>query len=423
LASVYPGTVLTPYLLGWGGGTYYAFDSSGAVAASHAPASSTVAPMWSPGFWSFATYNGSAGRIIKLVSTTWSTLNISASVNTSDVWSVIGATPYSDRLILAGGTTLPDRVVFSDPGAGAWTANSYSDLPNDDGALTTGCATYRDGAIVFKENKFYVFGAESTDGSGNPQFNYRVIATGIGLVGRFASATAPEGIYFVGKDGVYLTRGDAPVKVSGALDPMFKGDSTANALGLDIAQAYISQATAAYYRERLYIAITTGASTTNNRMLVFDPKTSAWTVWSIAAASLAPHRTTVGADEQMFFGYTSGSNDIGRHFRSLTTDAGAAIPWSYKSGAYLLTKPGLSAIAPDHSVTGTGTVTLRLDTETYTNQSATATLGVSPTDAEGFASPLDNEGKFWQYTLSGSGVATVSRVTHYVSSVKPGGVQ
>jgi hypothetical protein len=424
LASVvYPATG-SPRLLAWGGGTYYALDNTGTVLSSTAPASSTLAPAWSPGFWTFATYNGLAGRIVKLVSSTWTTLNISASVAVADDWSAIGSTPYSDRLILAGGSTAPDRVVFSDPGAGSWTTNNYVDLPNDTNAPTMAVAVYRDTSIVFKTDKYAVFGAESVDGTGNPVFNYRMVSTGIGPAARFGTATAPEGVYFIGRDGIYITAGDAPVRISEPIDAMFRGDAAATALGLDIAQPYLTQAQAAYYRGRLYVAVTTGASTTNNRLLVYDPKTRYWVVWSLPAASLCPHRVTAAGDEEMFFGYTSGSNDVGRHFRSYTTDAGVGIAWSHRTGRYEA-GGGNEAVIPESSLVGSGTVTLAIasdlsDAGTFSAASASATLGTAPAVAEGWPSPIDTQGTYFQATLSGTGPAVVSEVRHHVSFVRKG---
>jgi hypothetical protein len=103
---------------------------------------------------------------------------------------------------------------------------------------------------------------------------------------------------------------------------------------------------------------------------------------------------------------------------------GTAIAWSYASGKYPLSSdPGRVATTRESSLVGTGTVTLRLDSDLYSNQSASATLGTAPTPAEGWPQPLDQEGVWLQHTLSGTGAALVSRLTHHVSFVKPAGVR
>jgi hypothetical protein len=56
------------------------------------------------------------------------------------------------------------------------------DLTPNDGEVITewrvGAATL----FVFKQTKFFVFYGNSTDGSGNPVFNYRSVDLGVGAV-------------------------------------------------------------------------------------------------------------------------------------------------------------------------------------------------------------------------------------------------
>jgi hypothetical protein len=81
------------------------------------------------------------------------------------------------------------------------------------------------------------------------------------------------------------------------------------------------------------------------------------------------------------------------------------------------------AVVPETSLDGYGTVTLSLLSDLYAAQSASVTLGTNPTVSEGWPTPLDQEGRWLQYTLSGTGQALVSRMQHQVSFVKPAGIR
>jgi hypothetical protein len=406
--------------------TYYTIDRTGAVVASAALGGSE-APMFLPLSFSeiIATTNRAAGRYVAGSEIGWAEVDISGSVTGAGTWNVVFRLPVSNRIAFTGNG---NRVQFSETDGTTFTTTSWVDLDPNDGDFIIGAAVYRDLAIVFKQRRFYVFGRESVDSDGGAVFDYRPVDTRIGLAARFGTAPAPEGVYFISRDGIYLTSGDAPRKVSAALDPLFRNLAPSTFASGSISQQYLSNASMVYHKGRLYASVTMGASTTNNRVLVYDPRLDVWTVWSLAATSLASLRVIdpsagVNTSQELMFAYATGTNDIGRHFPSYTTDAGSAIAWSYKSGKYSPAKPGRVAVTSESSLVGTGTVTLRLDSDLYSNQSASATLGVSPTPAEGWPSPVDQEGTWLQYTLSGSGVATVDRLTHLVSAVKPAGVR
>lgn len=429
LAARIKSVATVPYgnrVLAWtdsGPGTFCEITSAGTIATTFTPASNSAIPMFLEFYTSaVATTNTALGHVIVWDSGTgWSEVNLTASVAQADVWSVIARTPVSGRAILTGGLSNRDRVTFGDPGTFSFTADNWEELSAGDGDPITGAAVYREYTLVFKQTKFFAFSGESRDADGGAVFNYRPVDTGIGLAARFGVAAAPEGIYFLGFDGVYITTGDAPRKVSGALDPLFRGDPNAAYSGAAISQAYISQAVMAYYRERVYVAVTTGAATANDRLLVYDTRTGDWLVWSIPATTLATYHPST-SDETLLFGYAAGTNDIGQHFRSYTTDGGSAIAWQYSSGLYDPSGENRVASTLESALWGSGAVTLKVANDHGAfDIGSTVTLGTSPAVAQGWQQ-IDREGTFWQHKLSGSGPATVSRLVHYISSVKPTGI-
>jgi hypothetical protein len=183
-------------LLAWAGGSYYAIPSTGTPSgpSTSTPAGSTVPPMFLPGVPDSLATLDTAGHIM-VWNSGWTDVDISASVDAADEWSVITRTPVSNRVVLTGGATLPDRVVFSDPGA-SFSAGNFVDVTAEDGDATIGAAVYRDLTIVFKGRRFAVFYGESTDADGGAIFNYRTSTPG--------SACRPAGA--VARDGRRLLR-------------------------------------------------------------------------------------------------------------------------------------------------------------------------------------------------------------------------
>lgn len=427
------------------GGTFFvATAQNGTVVSTQAGASTTRPPMWSVGVANSVATLDTIGHIMVLNDAagtyTWTDTNISGSVATADRWDIVTRTPLSDRLVLTNGSasgTTVNRVVFSDAGALTFTANNWVELAPTEPRYITAAGVFRDMTLVFKENKFAIFTGESTSSSGQPIFNYRWVDTGIGCVGRFALATAPEGMYFVSRDGVYLTAGGEPVKVSTALDPLFRGEGLGGYSGSAISQRYLWQARCAIYQNRLFVAVTTGANTENDTLLVYDTGTRTWTVWGVTTSALcAMQPITTKAIIDAGVTYPEGlllarpsSKDVVRMSASSTTDAGSAISWSWTSGMYSpVGDRGRVAISLESQLVGSGTATLQVATRGGSGSStgsfdtgSAVTMGTAPDIEEGWQQ-IDREGAMWQHKLSGSGAATVAGLTHMISFVKPAGV-
>jgi hypothetical protein len=318
----------------------------------------------------------------------------------------IGWDPDSSRLVVAGHNG-GDRVQWSDAGApDTWTSTSWVDLTPGDGEFITAMCVWQGQVFVFKQTKFYVFTGESTDSTGKPSFDYRTV-NGIGAAQGVGDATAvatPQGVYFISQDGLYHTAGGIPQLVSQPLASVFGG-----VLG--------TRCSLAWHFGRLLMNIGAGVTVTT---YVWYRATGQWAKWSVQdskaggmfaagddVGGMPPHLYWVNGTDSKVYDMSTGS----------TTDNGSAIAWSYQSGKYPLAKPGEVAITRESRLFGTGTVTLTVSSEMYADQSAAVTLGTSPTPAEGWLMK-DQEGQHFQHTLSGSGVATVEQLTHYVGSVR-----
>jgi hypothetical protein len=143
---------------------------------------------------------------------------------------LIAVTP-DFRLVACRGALLgaeQARVWFSDPYAPeTWSlgaGGNWVDLRPNDSEQVPGLAVWGRQTFVFKETGFFVFGVPTKDERGEPVFGYRE-ERGVGMAAWASQGccSTPDGVYFVATDGIYLTRGGPPEKVSAPVDPIWGG--------------------------------------------------------------------------------------------------------------------------------------------------------------------------------------------------------
>lgn len=222
-----------------------------------------------------------------------------------------------------------------------WSDNDYVDLTPGDGEQIMGVVAWRDYVFVFKQTKFFVFYGISTTGSGTSVFNYRIVDAGVGLVASKAVCAGRDGVYFMGEHGVYRTQGSEPVLVSDAVTPLFDGTVGPFYKGSAINRG-ASTAAMVFHNELVYLAVPTGTSTSNDRLLVFSPVHNWWSVWSVGASCLASWRLT-GAPV-LAFGYATGLNYVGKIGPAYTSDAGTGFTARWQSGWFDLGEPSRKTV-------------------------------------------------------------------------------
>lgn len=410
--AVYDGIVTKHFVVGYTNGgtsTYAAYTAAGGAAVA-----STAVSAGSIGAVQFGTPTVTRLYLTNGLDTVWRWSGAAFSQPAGmPIASFLATNPARNRLVAGALGSSVSRVKFSDAGdAETWPATNFIDLAPGDSFITS-LQNWQNLLFVFKANRFFVFYGESVDGGGNPVFNYRTI-DGFGGYGAIAG---DEGVYFGDGRTIWLTTGDIPRRVSEPIEPFLRGIESVN--GETVSQSTLLTHRYSYSLGRLYVSMTTSGG--SRRTLVYDPKLNTWTLYSLSV-SFARTMTSLSSQDKTFWLSTSGVES----FDGAATDNGSDISWSHKSGKYPLSDPGRVAVTLESSVTGystTGTVSLGIDTDSFTGIGGTATIsGTPPVPVEGYVQK-DQEGKLFQHTLSGTVPTTISRVTHYVSFVKPAGVQ
>lgn len=398
--------------------TLEAFDVGGTSVATGTYASASTAPHC---FASIGTPTASRAYAVRRSEAAYRWNGSAwASVATIPVGSCCAPADNGTRLAVGMGlgVTNAHRVYFSaagdpesfntaDPG-GDWV-----DIAPGDGEAVIALIAWRGMLFAFKNSKFAVFEGVGTDADGGAEFNYRMVE-GKGMPTAGLPCATSAGVFFMAQDGVYLTTGGPAVLVSRAISPLWTPNAAppnGNVSQITPISAFALGAVG----DDVYLSCQ--ASLKMQTLVLRDGE---WTYLTVQASGT----TTGHANVIDVLGRPTYNVVDSTTVRLLSPADGPdpSIAWSYKSGKYALA-PGSVAITPETSLVGTGTVTLRLDSDLYTNQNASATLGAHPTAAEGWPGPVDQEGTWLQYTLSATGEASVSRLTHLVSSVKPVGVR
>lgn len=346
--------------------------------------------------------------------------------------SYVATTPWDNRLAQAhfpsaaadsptGANGSISTVFFSDAGAPeTYSANNFLHLRPGDGEQITGIATFGDVMIVSKQTNLFVFYGVSTDGTGNPIFNYRRVSIPArisNVTANFASFNSlivgDDGVYFLTNRGLFVTTGGAPTLVSGPMTPVFDGTAPSS-----LAWDGSTVMSLRIVKQRIFITYTTAAA--ESRTLVYDMKLGFWTIWFFANAitAITGYATTDRGVEGTFI------SNAGGHLYKLTagqtTDAGTAITSRWQSGIYDLGPSGATAFTRWTRLWGFGSPTVNVLTDNATSdaRAAAVTLGTSPAVAEGYHLQ-SYKGELFQHKMSStSGAWGVSRVEHDVAFVR-----
>lgn len=413
------------YLIAHAGGStdvLRAIAVNGTVIASQAVGASDSSFVYAEWGSPTASYTYCAGG----ARTTWYRFDGTAWASVGSMPAARGLTtqPSDNRLVALNIDTTASRVHFSDAGdPSTFGANNYVDLTPGDGQEISGAGVWGNELFVFKRTKFFVFYGNSVDANGDPVFNYRVVDSDAGCISGSLStrgvASAPEGIYFVGADGIYLTTGGEPVRVSDELTPFF--DNTTPASFQGDASTDMTNSTLLWSDRKLYFSFPITGST--RRTFVMNTDTGQWTYWSVPLTSpVVPTVGGTGTNPPVYFiGPTA--NKIQRLINSATTDDGTAIASRYRTGFDDFGSDYEKEIR-ETALWGTGTVNFKMSRNYGSLSSAqSVAMGTSPAIAEGrLHKALLNAGNNFSWEIgASSGAWSLQKVVHYLRPDRAGG--
>lgn len=312
------------------------------------------------------------------------------------------------------------RVHFSAAGdPETWGANDYVDVEPHNGETITGVQALGNAIVVFKQTRAYIFYGVSIDSDGGAIFDYRAVnlgdevypyshSTGYLVSGKMSADN--DFVYFLASRGVYrMSEGGNPSLISAPITPIFEDAAT-----------YGTFSFVTVTPDRVYV----GGSTSYT--LVLEKSTGQWTMYGFAAQSILPLQPNGNIPREAWMMCGSRLVELDT---ATTTDLGASLTWSYTSNFDDLGAAGQVKIAPESQLVGSGTATMQVATSGGASSSSGAfdtgsalTLGTAPAMAAIWQS-IDREGTLWQFKLSGTGQASISRVLYMVSFVKPLGLE
>lgn len=343
----------------------------------------------------------------------------------------LAISPNSNRLVAANLSGLPSRVLFSNAGAPETftydtaptpDTGDYVDLTPGDGSGINGATAWQNYIFVFKRDRFFVFTGESVDADGQPVFNYRTV-DGFGSI--IPPIAGDEGVYFFDGRTIWVTTGGIPTRVSRPVEPMLRGVPGVGVMPT-VDPTLLASVRLFYSLGRLYVKIPTLISGFSSAYsLIFDSKVDGWTLYTTSPVPMEWVTTVRPTSTEQRFTYFFGGGAAGAVARfdpTLTVDPVGAFVWDWLSGVTDMGEPGRVKVTLESRLWGVGSVTMQCVTDGTVSTSSFVTLGTNPTSADGWQQ-IDREGTLWATQVAGTSWGGVDRLAHYVSFVKPAGVQ
>lgn len=147
------------------------------------------------------------------------------------------------------------------------------------------------GGLPYVFSKLNLYGLDYQGPGAAPAFSPRHIPIGMGLAGKWAFAVGPNAVYFLGRDGIYMTdcQPGPPVSLTETtLKPLFQGRAVAGLQPIDINNVDNFRM-AVTGKELHFFYIQVGSEPTVTRHLVYDFERGAWSSWEGTSANLGKY--------------------------------------------------------------------------------------------------------------------------------------
>lgn len=148
---------------------------------------------------------------------------------------VVADQTYNGRILVANSATYPNRIWYTPslkpwyfPGAPNAADGNWVDVGTDRNDAILAMTVKPSMVIVWRQRSIWRIRGDLNDGV------VELVAPDVGIVGVRAVAPSSLGDYCVGKEGLYVTNGDFARKVSQKIDPLFRGEPTDVASGINL---------------------------------------------------------------------------------------------------------------------------------------------------------------------------------------------
>lgn len=216
------------------------------------------------------------------------------------------------------------------PGATSFSTVSSAftiDFGKNDGFAVTGVAIFQENVVVFKENAIYQLSFNGSSTATNASVT--VITKSIGCVSHRTIAYVENDIYFLSRKGVFTLGNEQNYytairtnELSARIRPLIKRIKP---------QSY-EKCNAVYYNDQYLLAVPLDG-TTVNRILGYDRRYQAWTIWDTIAPRSMINFFDDSNEQRFFFIPDTTSTTVKEVIRGQYNDDGKAISAYWVSGA------------------------------------------------------------------------------------------
>lgn len=256
-------------------------------------------------------------------------LSISLMISLGDITS-FSLTPrylelYQNRLFMAGFSTMPSAVYFSELGEPEGVAaDSFFEVRTNDGDRVTALKNYQDALMVFKEKSFSRLTGDNPD-----NFFLASISDQYGCVSNRATAVYRDMLLFLDTMGIVRFNGANIEVMSERVEPIF------DAMNIVAAR---DNAVAIHNRDRheVWFAIPCNGATFNNCIIVYNYLVDAFTKYEGVNPSSLTYMRADLASNAAFVGSYAGS--VSYFHEEIHSDLGLGITYMFKSRFFIEAK-------------------------------------------------------------------------------------
>lgn len=331
----------------------------------------------------------------------------------------------------AGAAGSPAHVFFSEPGQPEhFESTAYVQLNPGDGQQIIGMAVWGREVFVFKETYCFVFYGISADAEGKPIFNFRTIDLGTRAIAQ-AGVGSPnvvagrEGVYFLAQDGVWVTSGGAPVRVTDALDFSDQCREPREKLGGLAFPSWRHARGIAYIDGCVYVGIGEEGGEgeiVQKRMFKIDLATGRTAYWKTNFLCFMVWASSWEGAPRLFFSGAGASTGIYFFTPETNEDPTVEMDPYWLSGAYDLGDPDEKALT-ETKLWGSGNVDVAV-AEDYGEPGEAKTFALGEGSAVAQAQKQrGQDATIFQHKLSGAAPWSVQRITRYLRDSRVSGTE